>query len=198
MTDVSQTSYVATKLLGFGSGLAFDIWRKPATKQTIISFRGTDAKSDWLKANLATCISIPYKSAKKKIEEFQKTHPDHSIILFTGHSLGGGLALSCSAEFGIPAHVFDTSPRVFDGTKNRVLRAERIAIHQKGDPLEKGRLISTKYPDVVTRIYEADYPFSKPPQNHSAHSGHQLALALIKQAAKNDSAARLLLAKRDQ
>ncbi len=192
MSDVAKTSYVAGKFLGFGSGLAFDIWRKADTKETIFAFRGTDSKGDWVKANLSS-ISVAYKSARKKIREFKAEHPDHKIILVTGHSLGGGLALSCSIEFGIPAVVFDTSPRVFDGIENKILPASRIAIHQQGDLLEKARTTWTKYPKVVTGIYEATYPFSKSPQKINAHSGYHLALSIITQAVKVDSQASKLL-----
>jgi pimeloyl-ACP methyl ester carboxylesterase len=189
---VSQPSYAAGKMIGLGSGLAFDIWERIGSSEVVFAFRGTDRKEDWLKSNLALGFSIAYKSAKKKVRAFMKGNPGKKMVMFTGHSLGGGLALCCSCEHGIPAVVFDSSPRVFDGLGDAQTPAQRISIHQKGDPLEGPRRASTKFADVITTVYEAQYDFGA---NISKHSGYHLALNLVKQAAKNDIKAAKLLAR---
>ena len=52
-------------------------------------------------------------------------------IILTGHSLGGGIALSVSLWLGKDAYVFDPSPRVFDGLKNANETAIRKVIYPK-------------------------------------------------------------------
>ncbi len=99
---------------GVFSNLQFDIWEDTKSKKTIIAFKGTKEKIDWVTGNLAIGISIPYKSAKKHVKEYLASHSDRTVSL-TGHSLGGGLALSVSFWEGVDAIVFNSSPRIYDG-----------------------------------------------------------------------------------
>jgi hypothetical protein len=140
----SGNSYTPSWIGRIFSNLQYDIWVNNDEKKTVISFKGTDEKIDWVNGNLAVGISIPYKSAKKHVKQYVKHHPGRNIIL-TGHSLGGGLALSVSLWEGIDAYVFNSSPRVFDGIKNNLSPAIRKAIFQEGDVLQKIRKIYPKF-----------------------------------------------------
>ena len=184
-SDQDSHSYNAGKFLGFGSGMVFDIWKKDGTEQVVFAFRGTDEPGDWAKANLAIPFSVPYKSARKNLRNFIEENPNCKVIALTGHSLGGGLALSCSVDQGIDAYVFDSSPRVFDGLGDRHEAAKRVSLHQKGEILEKARRQYPKFHEVIDIEYEADFPFGK--SSIGKHSMYELAKHLVRMAAKYDS-----------
>jgi hypothetical protein len=184
-SDQASHSYTAGKFFGFGSGMVFDIWKKDGTEQVVFAFRGTDEPGDWVKANLAIPFSVPYKSARKNLRNFIADNPNCKVIALTGHSLGGGLALSCSVDQGIDAYVFDSSPRVFDGWGDRHKPAKRVSVHQKGEILEKARHRYLKFHEVVGIQYEADFPFGK--TSRAKHSSYELAKHLVRMAAKYDS-----------
>ncbi|OQK15902.1 hypothetical protein AU255_17095 [Methyloprofundus sedimenti] len=140
----SENSYTPSWVGKIFSNLQYDIWVNNDENKTVISFKGTDEKIDWVNGNFAVGISIPYKSAKKHVKEYIKHHPDREVVL-TGHSLGGGLALSVSLWEGIDAYVFNSSPRVFDGIKNHSSPATRKVIFQEGDVLQKIRKVYPKF-----------------------------------------------------
>ena len=106
-----------------GAGLAFDVWRKVGSNDIVIAFRGSDSKYDYVAANL-TIISWQYKSAAKQVKLFLKKNPGLRLIAATGHSLGGGLAISLSLKHTVNAYAFDSSPRIFDGFMDLDLRRE--------------------------------------------------------------------------
>lgn len=144
-----KNSYTSKTFVGsIFSNLQFDIWEDAKSKKTIIAFKGTKEKIDWVKGNLALGISIPYKSAKKHVKEYIASHPDRSVSL-TGHSLGGGLALSVSFWEGIDAIVFNSSPRIFDGLANNNAPASRLTVFQQGEILQK---IRKWYPKFLEKI----------------------------------------------
>lgn len=185
-----KPSYSAKEFIILGSGFAFDIWQKSNSNEVVFAFRGTDKPDDWIKANISIAFSVSYKSAKKKLREFMKKFPDKKVVALTGHSLGGGIALSCSCDQGIEAIVFDPSPRIFDGLGDKIKEANRISIHQKGEVLEPMRRVSTKFPDVISSMYESEYRF---PDNVSLHSGYYLALFILRQASISEPNAAALL-----
>jgi len=185
-----KPSYSAKEYVIFGSGFAFDIWQKINSNEIVFAFRGTDKPDDWIKSNIIIPISVSYKSAKKKLREFIHKFPDKKVIALTGHSLGGGIALSCSCDQGIEAIVFDPSPRIFDGLGDNIREANRVSIHQKGEALEPMRRVSTKFPDVISSMYESDYRF---PDNVSPHSVYYLALFILRQAGISDPNSAALL-----
>lgn len=133
------------------TNLQFDIWEHKKTNKTIFAFKGTDEKSDWL-TNMSIGISIAYKSAKKKVKNYVRENPEREVTL-TGHSLGGGIALSVSLWEGVPAYVFNSSPRVFDGMADNKKKATRIATFQKGDILD---FVRKKHPKFVATIPPED------------------------------------------
>ena len=145
----SQNSYRPKTWVGdFFSNLQFDIWEDSNSNRTVIAFKGTQEKIDWINGNLMLGVSIPYKSAKKHVHEYISSHPTRKVSV-TGHSLGGGLALSVSYWEGVDAVVFNTSPRIFDGLKNMNKPATRLALFQEGEILQKVR---RWYPKFLSRI----------------------------------------------
>lgn len=130
------------------SNLQFDIWEDSNSRRTVFAFKGTKEKIDWITGDLMVGISIPYKSAKKHVREYMRAHPERAVTV-TGHSLGGGLALSVSFWEGVDAVVFNTSPRVFDGLENQNKPARRLAVFQENDILQKVR---SRYPKFLAKI----------------------------------------------
>lgn len=126
------------------SSLQFDIWENTASLETIIAFKGTDEFADWPAGNFGVGVSIPYKSAKKMVNIYRKKFPNRQVSL-TGHSLGGGLALSVSVWEGLEATVFNTSPRIFDGWNNINRPAIRKAVFQSKEVLQAIRSIYPKF-----------------------------------------------------
>jgi len=143
-----QNSYTPCFLGRIFSNLQFDIWEKMDSEETIIAFKGTDEKIDWLLGDFALGISVPYKSAKKQVCKYIELNPRRNVSL-TGHSLGGGLALSVSVWLGLDALVFNSSPRIFDGLRNMNEPADRKAVFQKGDVLQKLRANWPKFLEKV-------------------------------------------------
>jgi hypothetical protein len=95
----------------------------------------------------------------------------------TGHSLGGGLALSVSFWEGVDAVVFNTSPRVFDGLENQNKPAQRLAVFQEKDILQKVR---RHYPKFLAKIkpeqmVETHFDYA----GRSAHRSDLLAEGLL-------------------
>ncbi|RLZ10387.1 DUF2974 domain-containing protein [Acinetobacter sp. 2JN-4] len=146
---------------GFLTGFAYDIYEHQNSNKTVIAFRGTDSKKDWIVSNFAFPFSIPYKSARKAVRKYLEKFPERNLSL-VGHSLGGGLALGASCHYGIPAYVFNPSPRVFDGLGDYHEHATRICFYQKGDALNQIREIwSDKFLSVVKAedMYESDFEY---------------------------------------
>jgi hypothetical protein len=173
----SKNSYRPKTYLGdFFSNLQFDIWEDTNSNKTVIAFKGTNEKIDWVTGNLMLGISIPYKSAKKHVREYMKSHPTRTVSV-TGHSLGGGLALSVSVWEGVDAVVFNTSPRIFDGAKNMDRKASRIAVFQENDILQKIRKWYPKFLSKIkpTQIVEAGFNYS----GRNTHRSDLLAEGLI-------------------
>lgn len=168
------------------SGLAYDIFEKQNSNEVIFAFRGTDSKKDYLGANFAIWpLSIQYTQAKKAFKEYVNSHPNKKITV-TGHSLGGGLALSMSVRYGVDAVVFDSSPRIFDGLGDKHLPATRILIYEGGEILTVTRkLWKKKFSKAVSRenIYKASFDFG----GENKHRSDHLALGLLKLGATVDA-----------
>ncbi len=85
-------------------------------KQLVISFRGTQFTecADWTRGNLTTFRFLPcrtqYQAALEYSRSLVASHPNLPVI-FTGHSLGGGLAEYCQRFIkNSKAMVFHPSP----------------------------------------------------------------------------------------
>jgi Protein of unknown function (DUF2974) len=145
----SENSYTSKTFIGsIFSNLQFDIWEDQNSNKTIIAFKGTKEIIDWINGDLAIGVSIPYKSAKKHAKDYMKTNPERKVSV-TGHSLGGGLALSVSFWEGVDAIVFNTSPRIFDGASNANQSAQRLAVFQHDEILQT---IRKRYPKFLQKI----------------------------------------------
>lgn len=81
--------------------------------QIIISFTGTDQLSDWTSANVPLAFGLPsdqlYQAAQYYLE-VKAANPPGTVISFTGHSLGGGLAALMGVLFDENAITFDQAP----------------------------------------------------------------------------------------
>jgi pimeloyl-ACP methyl ester carboxylesterase len=170
--------------IGKASGLAYDIFEKKDTNETIIAFRGTDNKKDYLTANLAPWpFSIQYAAARKVVRLYLEGNPTKKLTV-TGHSLGGGLALSASVRLGVDAVVFDSSPRIFDGKGDKHEPATRVMIYEAGEILERVRKIWPKIYTAVPRenIFKGSFDFG----GVSKHRSDYLALGLLRLGAEVD------------
>jgi len=80
--------------------------------EIVISFAGTGSGVDWL-ANLANGIGLTSDQLRQAADYYLKVkaaNPPGTIISFTGHSLGGGLASLMAVFFGETAVTFDQAP----------------------------------------------------------------------------------------
>ena len=93
-------------------GFAYAVYQNTATKEVVISFRGTDNDfGDWT-TNLGLSLSQEKQAAAvySRVLHDLGTDPQGSNITFTGHSLGGGLAGTMAVWFNRTAVVFDPAP----------------------------------------------------------------------------------------
>jgi predicted esterase YcpF (UPF0227 family) len=141
------------------SGLAYDIYEQVGTNKVIFAFRGTEDAKDFLYANFSVPpFNFQYRQARKAVGRYLSQNSQKNVIA-TGHSLGGGLALSVSVHHGVKAFTFNPSPRIFDGLGDLHEPAERVVIYQEGEILELFRTHWKKFSDVVEKrnIYQCNY-----------------------------------------
>lgn len=160
------------------SGLAYDIFEKEGSNEAVFAFRGTDNREDYLTANLAVPpLNFQYRQARKEFGRYLNQN-SHKNAFVTGHSLGGGLALSVSVHHGVTAITFDSSPRIFDGLGDLHEPAERVVVFEGGEILQKFREHWRKVAEVVEKrnIYQCNFKF---PDGVSKHRSDYLALGLL-------------------
>jgi putative lipase involved disintegration of autophagic bodies len=170
--------------VGKVTGLAYDVFEKKDANETIIAFRGTDNKRDYLTANLAPWpFSIQYTAARKVVRLYSQKNPKKKVTV-TGHSLGGSLALSASVRLGVDAVVFDSSPRIFDGLGDKHEPAARVMIYEAGEILEVVRKVWPKIYTAVPRenVFKGSFDFG----GVSKHRSDYLALGLLRLGAEVD------------
>lgn len=158
------------------SSLQYDIWENK--NKTVIAFKGTDEKVDWL-TNFWIGPCVAYKSAKKHVKDYRETHADRTVIV-VGHSLGGGLAISCSLWLGVDAYAFNSSPRIFDGWKDNKEKATRKAIFQEKEILSIVRSFWPKFHDVINEedIYQTNFSYNGVKNN--SHRADYLAEGILR------------------
>ena len=183
--------------------LAYTIFHND-DRETIFAFRGTDNNLDYLTANIAVPWSGQYARGRAAFVAYAAGNQDRRITL-TGHSLGGGLALSASVRrdvalasgrpdlTGYEAVVFNASPRIFDGWGDKHVFAERVAIYQKGEVLQRVRkLWRRKFHSVVPprNIFQAEFDYTHPVTGQnmpdSRHDAHLLAYGMLQLGAQSD------------
>ena len=107
----------------------------------IISFRGTNNKSDIFTSDLQIALSTLDKnssrveSSLKLTREVVKKYPGHSYLL-TGHSLGGSICDIISSITGIPAHTFNLGSSVNTTSECKLCTHHVIA----GDPISNSAI----------------------------------------------------------
>lgn len=170
-----------TTLGSIFSNLQYDIWEDLSSAESVIAFKGTDEWLDWPVSNLSAPLSVSYKSAKKHVAAYLTRHHDRKVVI-TGHSLGGGIALSVSLWLGVPAFAFNPSPRVFDGIKNTARDAERLVIFQHSDVLENFRRAHPTFARKVSyeQVIETQFSYG----NRDAHRSDLMAEGLLACAEK--------------
>ena len=100
-------------------GSAADLYERPGPngkKVVVIAFRGTEFTSlkDWFFGNFNIVYPGQFLEAQLLVKLVHQNYGSDVIIETTGHSLGGGLALSIARTHpGISSIVFDSSPRLF-------------------------------------------------------------------------------------
>lgn len=161
------------------SGLAYDIYERRDSNEVIFAFRGTDSKRDFLYANAAVGpLRVQYEQARVEFREYLEKNPQKKVSA-TGHSLGGGLALTVSCREGVDAVAFDASPRVSDGLENIDRPANRVIIFEDGEILVGFRkLWKAKFERIVgaKNTYKATFDF----EGSDKHSSDQLALGMLR------------------
>ena len=102
------------------NGFAYGVFRNIGTGEIVISYRGTDGAGGMLGFdglnNAALSIGSPSSQGQQATQVYAEVlrlygaDAQGSNIVFTGHSLGGGLASVMAVWFNRPAIVFDPAP----------------------------------------------------------------------------------------
>lgn len=172
--------------------VSYDIYVNNETNVSAFVFRGTDSVKDYILSSLSVPISIGYLSARKRLREYMEENKKREVIA-VGHSLGGGLALSCSVHLGVDAYAFNSTPRIFDGFGDHHKIAARVMVSQSGEPLEKLRKIWGDKLDACVgeeNTFQCNYKTSK----DKSHKSDWLAVGMARQAASASATVSAILA----
>ena len=96
------------------SGFKATVYISEARKEIVIAFAGTQDAKDWV-TDIAALMATPaqYKEAKdftsKTVKKIAEKYGNDYKITVTGHSLGGGLAQSVAANYGLDAYTFNAA-----------------------------------------------------------------------------------------
>lgn len=165
------------------TGLAYDIYAKESGDTVVFAFRGSEGIQDYLMSNFAL-IAPSYRQARSLVQDYVNSHTNQQVIV-TGHSLGGGLAMSASLKAGVTAYAFNSSPRVFDGFLDKSKPATRKVVYQRGEVLANVRNIWRKLWSVVpeSNIYEFQCDYRTLGTSDDSHDSALLAQCLLQIAA---------------
>lgn len=115
-----------------------------AVQKVVLAFRGTDNQRDWWTGNI---LADQYERAAQIVQTMRARYPG-VVLVATGHSLGGGLALHVSMRFaGVSAYAFNPSPLVRQ--PESVQRNRRVIYWEAEDVLHWARWAWEKTPNAV-------------------------------------------------
>ena len=177
-----RDSLVTNPRTGFAAAVYSDT--QTAAPVTAVAYRGTSALSarDWLYGNL---LARQNGEGLALLEAVRRALPARRRVAVTGHSLGGGIALSVSFRVpNTPAFAFGTSPRF---TRGPDVENDRLLISTKGDVLAPGRLL---HPEAFRERVLVECQDGNPLVQHDAR---RLALCLTQIAAIREVDARAVL-----
>lgn len=125
--DFGNAEYLEVNLPDPTDGFYAEAWRVDG--KVVVAFRGTDFNgnrwADFISGNVplaaGSIAASQFRQAIAFVEAVadQYSGGDRSSLVFTGHSLGGGLAGLMSVKYGAEAHVFAPAP--FMNTANSPL-----------------------------------------------------------------------------
>ncbi|MGE8552532.1 MAG: PAAR-like protein [Chryseobacterium jejuense] len=110
------------------SGYHAELYRNKKTGTYVVAFRGTQSGKDTLEDGLqGTGISSEYYNKAADLAKKMKDNPRFSAqnTIFTGHSLGGGMAATAGGASGFPTYTYNAAG-VHDATlkRNQVYRKD--------------------------------------------------------------------------
>jgi pimeloyl-ACP methyl ester carboxylesterase len=178
-----------------GSGA--DIYERKGIRKekvVVIAFRGTEFATwrDWVFGNFNIIYPGQYKEAALLMKQIRHEYGNAITIETTGHSLGGGLALSLArTNPGVNSFVFDSSPRLNSSNRYNNLQVQVV---EQGEILTYARALwriipPNSFEPVVT--YKVNYLKGRALLQHSID---QLAQAMLKDAARVDKGAQKMWA----
>ncbi|MEL6769446.1 MAG: hypothetical protein AAFP18_00085 [Bacteroidota bacterium] len=136
------------------NGLAADLYLNADSSKGVVAYEGTNSLYDWLFSNFSLSPYPPaYIEAQRVFGLVREKYP-YTEFSVTGHSLGGGLALTVSRhEEGVPAYVFNSSPRAHAWKRSH--DNETYIIHETGEILYTlvGWVAPLALPDATSRRY---------------------------------------------
>ena len=179
-----RDSLVTNTQTGFAAAVYSRADMRTAAPATTVAYRGTSALSarDWLYGNL---LARQNGEGLALLEAVRSALPARRRVAVTGHSLGGGIALSVSFRApDTPAFAFGTSPRF---TRGPDVENDRLLISTKGDVLAPGRLL---HPEAFRERVLVECQDGNPLAQHDAR---RLALCLTQVAAIREADARAVL-----
>lgn len=107
-------------------------------EKVYVAFRGTDSKKDWIGTNLQRAMGkwpSQYSLACNLALSIRDTYPDRDIV-FTGHSLGGGLAVHAADCVNGEAIVFNSDGQTNEQLSSSERNSTKIKnIYTPNDPL---------------------------------------------------------------
>jgi len=115
----------------------------------VLAFAGSNQLRDW-RTNIAQAVGVNTKQYQQAIEiarDAKRQHGD-TLMVVTGHSLGGGLATNVAAAVGIPAIVYNAA-----AVHDRTLKRNDIDPQAFRQEAESGQIVNYRVKgDIVNAI----------------------------------------------
>lgn len=130
--DEKQISLLGLNPMLFGkegdTGYHAELYRNKKTGKYVVAFRGTQSMKDVAEDGMqGTGISSEYYDKASDLAKKMKANPRFSAqnTIFTGHSLGGGMAATAGGASGFPTYTYNAAG-VHDATlkRNQIYRQD--------------------------------------------------------------------------